>query len=150
MAHVIDVARYILVRRGPMSAMKMQKLVYYSQSWHLVFTGEPLFEAPIEAWANGPVSPLLYQQHRGRYTLQHTDLVAVGELTESERQSIDAVLLSYGDLDAHQLSNLTHHESPWIEARAGIPDGVRSTSEISLATMQEFYEKVLAEAQRQS
>ncbi len=57
MAHVQDVARYILEKRGRMSAMKLQKLVYYSQGWHLVFDGEPLFAERIEAWANGPVVP---------------------------------------------------------------------------------------------
>lgn len=60
MANVRDVADYILAQRGPMSAMKLQKLVYYSQAWHLTWAEEPIFDARIEAWANGPVVPLLY------------------------------------------------------------------------------------------
>lgn len=42
MAGAIDVAAYILAQRGPMTAMKLQKLVYYSQAWHLVWEEEPL------------------------------------------------------------------------------------------------------------
>ena len=37
-----DVARYVLDRHA-MTAMKMQKLVYYAQAWTLARTGEPLF-----------------------------------------------------------------------------------------------------------
>lgn len=44
MANVLDVAAYVLAKRGPMTAMKLQKLVYYSQAWHLVWDEEPLFD----------------------------------------------------------------------------------------------------------
>ena len=29
----VDVAAYILDQKGPMTAMKLQKLVYYGQAW---------------------------------------------------------------------------------------------------------------------
>jgi len=48
---VHDVAAYILKKQGEMSAMKLQKLVYYSQAWSLVWDEKPLFRAQIEAWA---------------------------------------------------------------------------------------------------
>ena len=70
--HVVsvdDVAAYILSRKGPMSAMKLQKLVYYCQAWSLVWDDAPLFREPIEAWANGPVCPPLWERHRGRFEL---------------------------------------------------------------------------------
>ncbi|RZK75280.1 MAG: DUF4065 domain-containing protein [Rhodococcus sp. (in: high G+C Gram-positive bacteria)] len=141
MAHVADVARYILDKRGSMSAMKLQKLVYYSQAWHLVFDGKPLFESEIEAWANGPVVRDLYAQHRGRFTVDGSDFLGTTTpLSETEIQTIDAVLDAYGDMGAHALSNLTHSERPWLEARDGLSEGARSNAEISLATMLEFYE----------
>ncbi|MEV0367481.1 Panacea domain-containing protein [Nocardia fusca] len=143
MAHVFDVARYILEKRGQMSAMKLQKLVYYSQGWHLVFDGEPLFGSPIEAWANGPVVRDLYREHRGQYVVSADTFHAVRGLDDTEKQTIDAVLESYGDLDAHQLSNLTHSERPWIEARKNIPAGARSDAVIDTATMHEYYQGVL-------
>ena len=31
--------------------MKLQKLVYYSQAWSLIWDEKPLFEEEIEAWA---------------------------------------------------------------------------------------------------
>ncbi len=50
MANVHDVSAYILKHWGPMTAMKLQKLVYYSQAWGLVWDEEPLFPERIEAW----------------------------------------------------------------------------------------------------
>lgn len=54
---VFDVAEYILEQHGEMTSMKLQKLVYYCQAWHLAWSDEPLFRESIEAWANGPVVP---------------------------------------------------------------------------------------------
>lgn len=57
MATVFDVTKYILHKCGEMSVWKLQKLCYYSQAWHLAWTGNPIFEEDFEAWANGPVCP---------------------------------------------------------------------------------------------
>ena len=56
----IDVAAYILRKQGTMPAMKLQKLVYYSQAWSLVWDDRPIFRDRIYAWANGPVIRNLY------------------------------------------------------------------------------------------
>src|SRR5687767_401361 len=64
-----DVAAYILMEHGPLSAMKLQKLVYYSQAWSLVWDDRQLFREPVEAWANGPVVRELYERHRGQFEL---------------------------------------------------------------------------------
>jgi len=124
-----------------MSAMKLQKLCYYSQAWSLVFDGEKLFDDSIQAWANGPVVRSLYAQHRGQFTVDSTSFPAKSRLTDGETATIDAVLNSYGGLTATQLSNLTHNEEPWLEARRGVPAGARSEAEISPATMLEFYQR---------
>ncbi|CAN5521536.1 DUF4065 domain-containing protein [soil metagenome] len=141
MANVHDVAAYILQRQGQMTAMKLQKLVYYSQAWHLVWEDRPLFDEKIEAWANGPVSPALYSLHRGRFAIQGGDLgpVPEGALDQAETTTINSVLDFYGQQSAMYLSDLTHREAPWAEARADLPPGRRSSAEITPAAMAEYY-----------
>jgi uncharacterized phage-associated protein len=118
MAHVQDVAAYILDRLGPMSAMKLQKLCYFCYGYHLVWEERPLFPERFEAWANGPVSPPLYQMHRGRFELAPGDIPGkAANLDRGERESIDLVLEAYGKFTAHQLSAMTHSEGPWVQAR---------------------------------
>lgn len=77
MATVYDVADYILGSCGPMSAMKLQKLVYYAQAWSLVWDEQPLFPDDFEAWANGPVVRSLYDLHRGQFRVSPYFLAAI-------------------------------------------------------------------------
>ncbi|WP_165241778.1 Panacea domain-containing protein [Corynebacterium lizhenjunii] len=141
MAHINDVARYILERQGgEVSTMKLQKLVYYAQAWSLVWDERPLFNARIEAWANGPVTRELYDRHRGQFTANVDMFPGDSErLNESERETVDVVLEAYGQLSGQQLSDLAHSERPWREAREGVEDGAASRNEVSPEVMQDFY-----------
>jgi uncharacterized phage-associated protein len=139
MTSVHDVARYILEKREAMTTFKLQKLVYYSQAWHLVWADEPLFHERIEAWANGPVCPELYDGHRGHYTVSKWRKGSSANLTTTERRSIDAILKHYGDKEAFWISELSHQEDPWRIAREGLAPGQRGSREITKASMTEYY-----------
>ena len=139
MATVHDVAAYVLKKCGPLTAMKLQKLVYYSQAWSLVWDEAPLFGAPIQAWANGPVVPALYSEHKGRFKVGSWHLGKASALTEKQQSTVDAVLRFYGDKPSQWLSDLTHMEAPWREARRGVPDGERGHAVISHAALAEYY-----------
>jgi len=58
---------------------------------------------------------------------------------DNETESIDIVLNSYGDKEPYDLRELTHSESPWKDARAGLPEGVSSQNEITLDSMAVYY-----------
>lgn len=113
MPNVFDVARYILRVCGPLSAMKLQKLVYYSQAWSLVWDDDPLFPEEIQAWANGPVVPDLYDIHRGLFKVEERFIPGeIENLSENQKETIDSVCDYYCKMNAQQLSDLTHHEQP--------------------------------------
>lgn len=139
---VHDVAAFILDEAGEMTAMKLQKLVYYSQAWSLVWDEEPLFDEPIQAWANGPVCPALYVAHRGKFKVSRADIAnSVYELSDAAKETIRAVLSFYGKKSAQWLSDLTHLEAPWKGARtrAGVNDGQNCSEEIRISEMHEYY-----------
>lgn len=138
-ASVFDVSAYILSRTGPITSMKLQKLVYYSQAWSLVWDERPLFEEPIEAWAGGPVVRALFNAHQGEFIVDSEPSGNPDALDEAARETIDAILTAYGDKSGKWLSDLTHSELPWQAARAGLPDGARGTREITPAAMANFY-----------
>lgn len=141
MATAFDVAQHILNQYGSMSAMKLQKLVFYSQAWSLVWDDKPLFANRIEAWANGPVVRDLYDMHRGFFHVDKSTFakMAVVELSEEQVETIDTVLRAYGNKSPQWLSDQTHAEDPWKLAREGLADGERGEREITLASMAEFY-----------
>jgi uncharacterized phage-associated protein len=142
MADVFDVATYILEKIGATSAMKLQKLVYYAQAWCLVWDDKPLYKNRIEAWANGPVVRDLYNAHRGSFVVTAHDFAkqASGKaLTDEQRETIDLVIEAYGRRSAQWLSDQTHAELPWQDARKGLTEAERGDNEISLESMAEYY-----------
>lgn len=141
MTSVFHVAKYILVRKGEMTAMKLQKLVYYCQAWSLAWDGVPLFEEEFQAWANGPVCPELFEMHRGRFLLDETCLKKVSSytFTSNEIETMETVLDFYGDKESYWLSELTHKEAPWKAARKGVADGMPCTVVITKDSMQQYY-----------
>lgn len=134
-----DVAAYILEKKGLMTTMKLQKLVYYSQAWSLVWDERPLFNEEIQAWANGPVVRELYDAHRGQFQVSTWERGNVSALDEKAKETVDAVLKFYGDKTGQWLSDLSHMEAPWKDARTGLAPTDRSEAEISPAAMSEYY-----------
>ena len=139
MAKVDDIAKYVLEKSGEITTMKLQKLVYYAQAWSLVREEEPLFNEAIQAWANGPVVPDLYDAHRGKFKIKRHKPPYSCELTADQKETLDVVLDFYGPMTSQQLVDLTHAESPWREARKGLADGERGSRVITHASMGEYY-----------
>lgn len=134
MASVLDVAQYILDRRGPMTAMKLQKLVYYSQAWSIVWDDDALFPEKIWAWKNGPVVRELWESHRGQFRVAKITGGSADALSVAQRDTIDRVLEFYGDKSAQWLSDLTHMEDPWHKSWNGT-----GNTEIALDEIAEYY-----------
>ncbi|MEE9403364.1 MAG: type II toxin-antitoxin system antitoxin SocA domain-containing protein [Algisphaera sp.] len=141
MASVFDVSAYILHKQGSMTAMKLQKLVYYAQAWHLVWDEAPLHRSKTQAWANGPVVPSLYATHRGKFKLTKNEMSKgdLSALTSAEKTTVDNVLKFYGKKTGQWLSELTHAENPWKNARSGLEPGQRGDAVITHAAMAEYY-----------
>ncbi|MCY3957967.1 MAG: DUF4065 domain-containing protein [Chloroflexi bacterium] len=141
-ANVNDVAAYLLERHGPMSTMKLHKLLYYCQAWHLVWTGKPLFEATIEAWRDGPVVPDVFALHEGRFMIDSIPVTTdPADIEPSERESIDIVFATYGPQSASDLSARTHAEAPWVNARAGVASHLRGAKVITHHAMFEYFDE---------
>jgi len=141
MATVFDVTKYILHKCGEMSTWKLQKLCYYSQAWHLAWTGNPIFEEDFEAWANGPVCPELFHAHQGRFLVSTENFSKGNEdnLSDDEKESIDIVLDGYGKMEPYSLREQTHAEDPWKNARGNLSEWAKSRTIITKNSMGEYY-----------
>ncbi len=112
----------------PVSPMKLQKLLYYAQGWHLGFKDSPLIHEQVECWAYGPVFRTLYQATKrfGSGTVQGPPLLISGHRTkdmecdddDASLQLVRKVWESYKQYSAIHLSNMTHaDDSPWKKVR---------------------------------
>ncbi len=139
MADVDDVAAALLAKTGLVTTMKLQKLVYYAQAWHLVFHAEPLMPEVIEAWPQGPVTRALYERHRGVRQVSKWPWGDGEKLTAAEQDTVRWVLEKYSAFSAESLSEMTHMEAPWRMARGVLKPDERSSAPIDPQQMKHFY-----------
>ena len=143
MASVLDTAQYILERLGPVTALKLQKLVYYSQAWSIVWDDDVLFPERIWAWKNGPVVRELWETHRGQFRVATVPGGDSVNLSDEQKETVDRVLDFYGGQNAQWLSDLTHMEDPWRDAWASKahPESY-DNPEITLESIAEYYSTI--------
>jgi uncharacterized phage-associated protein len=148
----VALARYVVAKKGPLSHLKLQKLLYYIEAWHLAqFKGSLIIEN-FEAWVHGPVCTNVWHHFKDVSKL-HGDIeitavekkAIIKEVKESlltdQIELIDDVLDEYNKRTAYYLECLTHEELPWREARKDKSIDSPSTTDISKDTMMKFYSK---------
>lgn len=121
-----DVARYFVAQvdedaGDSLTNLKLQKLVYYAQGFHLALYDEPLFPERIEAWQHGPVVPDLYHALKqfGADPVRLDWEVDPDRYTPEVTGLMDEVYSVYGQFSAAQLRNITHQEPPWVQTPNG-------------------------------
>ena len=135
--------------------LKLQKLLYYIQSWHITkFDKDILFETMPEAWVNGPVYRPIYDKYKSSFFRNENfpnnlDEESLSEklsekldslnLSEDKQNLVFSVLNAYGKLSDERLVLMTHSEEPWNEARQGLSPIERSEKEISVDTIFNYY-----------
>lgn len=159
-ADINDVVDYIIIKSDEggvgLNFLKLQKLLYYTQAWHLAFGKGPLFDGKFQAWIHGPVSRSVYDRFKDTHSLY--DRVSAKDasknpniwaLSEGARIHIDEILEAYASLSGTQLESMTHNEQPWIVAREGFRPSERCEREIDEDLMAHFYSDLLKASESQ-
>jgi uncharacterized phage-associated protein len=124
-------------KHNPVSNLKLQKLLYYSQAWHLALFGEPLFDEDIEAWVHGPVVPEIFRRYRD---CKWSPIPSLGVDNACQfRPHLEEVWRVYGRFSAFDLERLTHSEDPWKMARKGLAPDESSNNIITKSSMRDYY-----------
>ena len=142
---ILNVAKYILEKLGNLTTLQLQKLCYYAQAWHYTWTGKRLIKEDFQAWVNGPVCPELYNLHKYKMWVTDNDFPSadIKQLSHDAKDSIDIMLEHYSGFSGDELTNLTHSESPWKNARGELSADDYSNEVITLESMGEYYSKHL-------
>jgi uncharacterized phage-associated protein len=150
-------SEYILQRGGAMSHLKLQKILYYIQALHLAYFEHQIIEDDFQAWLHGPVSRKVYDGIKDLSIIyteiafdesqwdksQTPDIQIESLLTGDQKELVDEVIDKYCKLTSSQLENLSHSESPWIDARKGYSSADRCDVVISKETMKLYYKAQL-------
>ena len=150
-----QIADYIIFKLNSdeqtmLSNLKLQKLLYYSQAWHLAFTDTKLFDGKFQAWVHGPVNRQVYERFKDtKFLYSPINLSDINEpdfikaIDENAAAHISSVLDVYAPFSATDLEIMTHREEPWVRARHGYSPTERCDVEIDETIMREYYKKRL-------
>lgn len=121
-----DVAQYLLSLSRPdcgdiISNLKLQKLLYYCQGFHLALYGEPFFEESFEKWSHGPAIPELYREYDNKFGSgaidypQGIDISFFTLFNEQQKDLMAEIYTVFGQFSALKLEKEAHQERPWKE-----------------------------------
>ncbi|MGB9781868.1 MAG: type II TA system antitoxin MqsA family protein [Moorellaceae bacterium] len=145
-AKVEDVANFFLSKvdneaGSAITPLKLQKLLYYAQGWHLAFFDAPLFTSDLEAWVHGPVCPEIYYKYRdyGYRSIEKVEENVDALFDISQVELLNVINEVYGIFDAKVLERMTHKDEPWREARKGYQTGELCNEIISKESIKNYF-----------
>ncbi len=143
---LLEVGEYFCrCAKGDITAYSIQKLVYLAQGFSLVLLDKPLFPQVPSAWAAGPVYGQLWRDFKSRDLLEEYGGGTVGRsesvFARDQEDLLQEVFRSFGRFSGNMLSDITHFEGPWLDARkrAGAAPGERCQEKISLDSMRDYF-----------
>jgi len=143
-----DVADYLISlaheRGETVNNLKLQRLLYYAQAWHLGMFGTPLFPEKFEAWMTGPVIPALYWHFKPSGIRPIPAPAAVPDLPGSVCRFLVEIAEDYLPIDEYDLDEMSTRDSPWRTARVGLDRGDPSRNEISEEEMRAYFHALAA------
>jgi uncharacterized phage-associated protein len=128
--------------------MKLQKVTFFAQGWYLALYGKPLFQDDFQAWENGPVNKILYNDYK-IFRKQHINLVLPEpNLPEEIKFFLTGIANTFFPLKAPVLSGITHKAgSPWTLTRNGLSPKDHSDKIISKSLIKEYYQSLIDDTQ---
>lgn len=147
----VVLANYILKHYGPMSHLKLQKLLFYCDAYHLAYFDKQLIEDRFEAWVHGPVSRKVYKNLCDKSILYadlaYSPLEGIDEdaefanLSSDQKEFLTSVLDDLHSWKGWELEAATHKEDPWIQARKGYGEADKCCVEIDKELTRIYYKK---------
>ncbi len=118
--YISDCLLFIASQSGEsdITNLKLQKLLYYIQGATLSLNGQRMFQEDITKWQYGPVVVPIYHAFRdyGHQIISPPEKIDLKDLHETQLKVIEDVYSFFGQFSALKLMDMTHSESPWINA----------------------------------
>jgi uncharacterized phage-associated protein len=150
MYQINQIADYVILRLSEggdktLNSLKLQKLLYYIQSWHLAFHKKPIIQDSFQAWVHGPVNREVFDRFKDRmlfFPIIEDDILdkeISQKISDEDKLHIDLVLESYSKFSGVELEQMTHGEEPWLKARSGFRPNERCEVKIDEILMGDYY-----------
>ena len=142
---ILDVANYFIwfgQKHGdPITHLKLQKLCYYAEAYYWAIYNKPLTNTPFQAWTHGPVSRILWDEHKGKSWEPITKECKKPRLSKEVEEYLEEIADVFCRFTAFELEKMTHHDLPWKSARGCLSLEARCENIISTEHMRTYYKK---------
>lgn len=114
--------------------LQLEKLLFYVQGWSLVERDAPMFAEPLEAWRDGAVVEVVYEEFKahGKRPIVEVPGAEPDELIPADKDLVRSVWNRYKRYSALGLSDLVHEDQAWLSARG--PLGKKAASRKKIRT----------------
>lgn len=116
--------------------MKLHKLLYFVQRESLADTGTVAFNDEFRAWKYGPVVLSVRDAYKS------WSFPKVFQIANILKEIIKKVFVDYAQRSSWSLSDATHRELSWRNARKGIPDGENGNNIMELSDIKKDAERL--------
>ena len=114
---LINVANYIINESDDITNLALQKLLYYSQVFSILFRDKSLFSSECGVWEQGPVYGKIYYLFKNNSGDVINKNIVTNQLSEDVTEILDNVINCFGCYSGSVLAYFTHNEKPWKESR---------------------------------
>lgn len=136
---IYAVASYLLRQKVDITPLVLQKALYYSQGFFYAFHHMFLFPDDAQAWVHGPVYKDIYHAYQKD---QEQFFRYVPKLTKEEQEILDVILRYICCYKGEVLTQLTHLEQPWLQARKDLSRNTKTDRVIKKDKIAAYFETI--------
>lgn len=126
-----------------LTPLKLQKLMFYADAWHMVVFDSEITPERFQAWVHGPVALSQYHRFKDFQWRPITDDLQKPQFGADGCQHLVEIVDVFGSESGTALEIMTHQEEPWLSARGGIADDEPSRTFIDKAITKSYYGQFL-------
>lgn len=152
---------YLNEKGDPVTNKKLQKLLYFTNAWHLAYFDYSLIkDEESQAWRFGPVyttsyhkfkaakfEPINLKKHYKKFKDSPKELYnyffSENKINNDQQNLIKTILFKYSGFSAYELEVISHNDPPWIQSRKGCGEFENCTNSISNKVISQAYKSKL-------
>ena len=139
MTNRLELAVKYFINELQPDALKLQKLLYFTQGISFYINGKEFFEEECEAWTHGPVVPEVYHEYKGFQSNPICINYSIPEMNAADKLILERVRDNYGKHESKYLAEMTHTQEPWINARHGLSFDERGNEIMSKESIGKYF-----------
>lgn len=139
---ILIASQYLINNCEGITALTLQKALYYAQGWYSVFYGSFIFRENCEVWTTGPVyrkAHEVYKEYEDRIIQPDKSITDFSRLSANEIAVLDYISDYFCTFSDRVLGYFIRQEQPWINGKKDASHLEESNKTIPKAEIQKHF-----------